>query len=59
MSRRRDIGFDNKRITQKFEGLAASGVPVNFQSDWKRLQPDIATSSLHEILLEDFRLLSE
>ena len=39
--------------------MAAAEVPVKFQSDWKSLNPILAASSLHEILGEDVRSLSE
>ena len=51
--RSREIGYYNDRITLKFDrhlSSAAAGVPVRFQSDWKRLNPNLAASSFHEIM---------
>ena len=61
-SRSHAIGCYNDRIAQKFHwhlGTAAAEVSVKFQSDWKRLNPNIAASKLREILREDVLPLSE
>ena len=45
--------FYNDHIALKCDrhlGSAAAEMPVKFQSDWKSLNPNLATSSLHEIL---------
>ena len=50
-SRSREIGWFNGPM--KFDvhlGNAAADGLVLFQSDWKCLNPNIETSSLHEIL---------
>ena len=49
----REIGRDDDRIVLKFDRLlsgAAAELPVEFQSDWKSLNPILAASRLHEIL---------
>ena len=43
-----DIWCYNDRITLKFH--TAAEVPVRFQNDWKSLNPNLAASSLREIL---------
>ena len=52
-SRSREIGSYDFRTALKFDrhlGSAAAEGPVKFQSDWKSLNPNLATSRLHEIL---------
>ena len=52
-SRNHEIGCCNGRIALKFYrhlDSSAVGVPVKFQSDWKSLNPTLASSSRHEIL---------
>ena len=53
ISRSREIGCYNDRIPLKFDRQLDSGaaeLPVKFQSNWKSLNPSLATSRLHEIL---------
>ena len=53
-SRSREIGCYNERTALVFDryiGSIAADVPVKFQSDWKSLNPNLAASGLHEILL--------
>ena len=52
-SRSREIGCYNDRIALKFDrhlGSTAADLPVNFQSDMKSLNPNLAASRLDEIL---------
>ena len=52
-SRNRDIGCYNCRTALKLDrhlGSAATEGPVKFQSDWKSLNPNLATSRLYVIL---------
>ena len=52
-SRCREIGIYDDRIVLKLVrhlGSAAADLPVEFQSDWKSLNPNLAASSLNEIL---------
>ena len=49
----REIGCCNDRIILKFDahlGSSAAEVPVKFQSVWKSLNMNLATSRLYEIL---------
>ena len=47
-SRSREIGFYHDRIALKFD--MHLGNTVKFQSDWKRLNPNLAVSRFREIL---------
>ena len=50
--RSREIWFYINRIILKFDrhlGSAAADVPVKFQGDWTRLNPNLGASILHEI----------
>ena len=52
-SRSREIGCYNYRTALKLDRHLGSGAaegPVKFQSDWKSLNPNLATSRLYEIL---------
>ena len=52
-SRSREIVCINDRFALQFYrhlGSVAAEVPVKFQSNWKSLNPNLATSRLHEIL---------
>ena len=60
--RSREIKCHNGRFALKFDkhlGRTAAEVPVKFKSDWKSLYPNLAASSLHEILRWDACPLSE
>ena len=51
-SRNRGIGFYNVRFALKLDrhlGSDAAEMPVQFQSDWKSLNPNLAASRLQEI----------
>ena len=48
-SRSREIGCYNDHIALKFESSAAVDAPIKYQSDWKSLNPNLASSRL-EIL---------
>ena len=61
-SRSSVIGCYKDRIALKFDrhlGNAAAEVPVKFENDWKSSNPNLAASSLHEILQQNVRPLSE
>ena len=52
-SRSHEIGCYNDCFALKFDrhlGSTTAKVPVKFQSDWKRLNPNLAASRLREIL---------
>ena len=42
-----------------YPGGAATDVPVNFQSEWISVDPNLVASRLHEILRQDVRQFSE
>ena len=51
-SRSREIRYHNDRIVRKFDsnfGSTAAKDPVKCQSDWKRLNPNLKASRLHDI----------
>ena len=57
-----EIGCYNDRIDLKLDkhlGSAAADVLAKLQNDWKSLNLNLAASSLHEILRQDIRPLSE
>ena len=52
-TRSREIGWYDGRIALKFDrhlGTDATEVPVKFQSDWKRFNPNLTASKFREIL---------
>ena len=57
--RRHRAHYDVIVMNRMPAGFNAAEVPVNFQSDWKSVNPNLAVSRLHEILRLDALPLSE